>query len=394
MHLLAGLCRHPPTRTAASALLLGFEASRERQQPSTFGPFEGMLASAAAGELLGRQFGPEHCWSPSQLERYAYCPFQFWLASVLRLAPLEELEFAADHRGRGQMLHWLLSSLHRQLEVGQRTPGRQSEAEFCAASAALVAQYVGQSAGRGALGRGLLAIDAGRVSAWLAAYRGQHLRYDAAWAAWPSPLLPTHFEVAFGPRKQGAESGDDPEETLDPLSSEEPFELQCRGETIRFAGRIDRIDLGQRGGQTVFNIVDYKSGKPSKRTSLKSVLEGQSLQLPLYALAAQRLLAAQGAVPYRAAYWHLAGEGYREQDAVKFHLDAGGALELAPEWEHLEQHLRVRVKSLVEGIRRGQFPMCSSDEECTSRCDYRTACRVHQARALGKAWQPPDEEPA
>jgi RecB family exonuclease len=329
------------------------------------------------------------------LEQYAYCPYQFLLAHVLRIEALEELEFEADHRGRGQMLHWLLSALYRQLnEPGEgRTPGAQTEGEFLAAAEALVAQYVAQAAARGALRTGMLKIDARRVSAWLAAYQAQHRSYDHAWGSWESPLRPAHFEVAFGPRRRSASATDEPPEEVDPLSTEAPFELECRGETIRFAGRIDRIDLGQVGDRAVFNIVDYKSGKPSKRTSLNSVLEGRSLQLPLYALAAQSLLAAQGAVPFHAAYWHVAGEGYREKDAVKFHLDSAGNLNLTPEWEQLDRQLRVRVKSLVEGIRGGQFPMHSPDDECTSRCAYRTVCRVNQARSLGKQWQPP-EEPA
>lgn len=393
--LLEGLCRHPTTRSSAGNLVAGLEVARSRQQGTAFGPYEGMLASPAAESLLAKRFGNEHCWSPSQLEQYAYCPYQFLLAHVLRVEPLEELEFEADHRGRGQMLHWLLSTLHRNLsELGAlRSPGAQSKAEYLAAAETLVAQFVERAAARGALRTGMLQIDARRVSAWLAAYQAQHRAYDQTWGNWQTPLLPSHFEVAFGPPRRSPAPSDEPEDDIDPLSSEAPFELECQGETIRFAGRIDRIDLGQVGQTAVFNIVDYKSGKPSKRTSLNSVLEGRSLQLPLYALAAKNLLAQQGAQPFRAAYWHVAGEGYREKDAVKFHLDSEGRLELTSEWDQLEKQLRVRVKSLVEGIRHGQFPMHSHDDECTSRCAYRTVCRINQARSLGKQWQPP-EEPA
>jgi RecB family exonuclease len=391
--LLEGLCRHPSARASAENLLAGLEVSRSRQQVASFGPYEGVLTSPSVGQLLAQRFGKEHCWSPSQLEQYAYCPYQFLLAHVLRIEPLEELEFEVDHRGRGQMLHWLLSALHRQLnESGEgQTPGAQSEGEFLAAAEALVGQFVAQAAARGALRRGMLEIDARRVSAWLAAYHAQHRAYDQAWANWETPLRPAHFEVAFGPRRRSASSSDETLEEVDPLSTEEAFELECRGETIRFAGRIDRIDVGQVGEKAVFNIVDYKSGKPSKRTSLNSVLEGRSLQLPLYALAAQSLLAAQGAAPFRAAFWHVAGEGYREKEAVKFHHDSEGRFSIASEWDQLDRQLRVRVKSLVEGIRGGQFPMHSHDDECTSRCAYRTVCRINQARSLGKQWQPPEE---
>lgn len=390
--LLERLCQHPAGRRSAVNLLTGLEVQQLRKQEA-FGPFDGVLGTPAAGNLLAKRFGDEHCWSPSQLEQYAYCPYQFLLAQVLRMEPLEELEFEADHRGRGQMLHWLLSTLHRQWNSAGKlsTPGASSEGAFRAVAEALVGQFVEQAAARGALREGMLQIDARRVSAWLGEYHAQHRAYEESWSAWETPLRPAHFEVAFGPRRRLPSSGDEPVEEIDPLSTEVPYELDCGGETIRFAGRIDRIDLGQIGRTVVFNIVDYKSGKPSKRTSLDSVLAGRSLQLPLYALAARELLAQQGALPYRAAYWHVAGEGYREKDAIKFHLDSQGNLELTPEWEQLEKDLKVRVKSLVDGIRQGQFPMVSHDDECTSRCAYRTVCRVNQVRSLGKQWQPPGE---
>ena len=160
-------------------------------------------------------------------------------------------------------------------------------------------------------------------------------------------------------------------------------------ETIRFSGRIDRIDLGQAGEQTVFNIVDYKSGRPSPRTSARSIDEGYSLQLAALCPGRPELLSEQQAVSYRAAYWHVAANGYQEKEAVKFQLDAAGQLRVNPEWESLEAKLRQRVRSLVEGIRRGEFPMYSADDKCTSHCEFATVCRVNQARQCHKAWQAP-----
>ena len=102
------------------------------------------------------------------------------------------------------------------------------------------------------------------------------------------------------------------------------------------------------------------------------------------------MLSAQGALPFRAAYWHVAGQGYKE--AVKCYVEAGGRLEISPDWESLSARLRKRIGALVEGIRQGQFPMHSADDECTGHCAYNTVCRVNQVRALGKMWHAPDEE--
>ena len=32
------------------------------------------------------------------------------------------------------------------------------------------------------------------------------------------------------------------------------------------------------------------------------------------------------------------------------------------------------------------------DDQCTSRCEFATVCRVNQARAREKDWQPPQEQ--
>ena len=99
------------------------------------------------------------------------------------------------------------------------------------------------------------------------------------------------------------------------------------------------------------------------------------------------LLADQNAVPWRAAYWFLRDKGY--QEALAFYARIDGEVRPSEEWESLRGKLMARVLSLVHGIRAGQFPMCSADDECTSRCSYSTVCRVHHARSLEKIWEPP-----
>jgi RecB family exonuclease len=388
--LLAELCGHPSTALPADNILAGLQASAARQGRE-FGAFEGMFSSSAA---LAARYGSDHCWSPSQLERYARCPYQFLLASVMRLEPLDEPALEVDYLGRGRMLHEVLLAAHRGLNEraqAHRSPSEEPEDQFHAASLELLRKRVGQMLGERALDNGLLEIDARHVAAWLSGYHRQHSAYDQLWR---EPVRPAHFEVAFGPRRRGDEEepGELPADLGDELSTSEPFELECGEETIRFSGRIDRIDIGQLGGQAVFNIVDYKSGSPSPATSARAVVEGYSLQLPLYALAARWLLAGKRAIPFRAAYWHVAADGYKEKEAIKFQLDADGRLAASPDWEGLEIRLRERVRSLVDGIRGGQFPMHSVDDKCTSRCPYSTVCRVNQVRQLGKAWQAPREE--
>ena len=157
---------------------------------------------------------------------------------------------------------------------------------------------------------------------------------------------------------------------------------------MRLRGRIDRVDVGAIGGRTVFNVVDYKSsGKFA--ISHQTIVDGLTLQLPLYALAIEQLLLAdRDAVPWQAGYWLVKKQGFDHRNALKFHHYAEGLLQADEAWPQLREQLLARVVALVQGIRRGEFPMNSADEKCTSHCHFNTVCRVGQVRALEKKWPP------
>ena len=127
-------------------------------------------------------------------------------------------------------------------------------------------------------------IDRRLLAEWLVHYRQQHLVYDENAKDCDTPLVPTYFEVSFGPGNTNI----DPEQVdmegapSDSLSTVNPFELVCGKDSVKLSGRIDRIDVGVVAGQSVFNIVDYKSGS-AVRLSAKAIQDGMALQLPLYA---------------------------------------------------------------------------------------------------------------
>ena len=58
-------------------------------------------------------------------------------------------------------------------------------------------------------------------------------------------------------------------------------------------------------------------------------------------------------------------------------------------WIAERKKLLARVVSLVRGIRSGQFPVFSADDDCTSTCAFSTVCRIGQVRSLDKLWQAP-----
>jgi ATP-dependent helicase/nuclease subunit B len=356
-------------------------ARRERE----FGPYEGILSGAAALRQLQDRFGPQHCWSVSRLEEYGYCPFQFFAKSILGLEELPDLGLETDFGRRGQLAHEAFATLHRRLNSAGTARSPVEIGEGYSKLASETVEFLGEQIAKGSpLEIALRTVDLRLISQWLEAYIGQHADYDKAIAALSeasrnNPLRPAHFEISFGLKPRTNEE-------LDPLSTETPFELICDGETVRFSGRIDRIDIGMVGGEVVFNVLDYKTGA-SKGFKARSLASGVHLQLPLYALAVKELLMVdRRALPWRVGYWFVKEKGFDDHGLPQFFEKAEIGLRETEDWQTLRGTLQSRVASLVRGIRGGSFPVFSGDKECSKLCAYSTVCRIGQIRSLNKVW--------
>jgi hypothetical protein len=110
-------------------------------------------------------------------------------------------------------------------------------------------------------------------------------------------------------------------------------------------------------------------------------------------MAVQSLLLAGEVFPWRAAYWFVRDSGYSDRRALKLSELEGDLITSTPDWTDLREAIKDRVGQIVEGIRAGAFPMHSADEHCTSRCEFKTVCRVNQVRSLGKTWPPQEAAP-
>ena len=68
-----------------------------------------------------------------------------------------------------------------------------------------------------------------------------------------------------------------------PIGLEESFGISIGD--VSFVGKIDRIDLVEKGKESIVEIIDYKTGKVKEKEEIK-----RDLQLPLYAIAAERTM--------------------------------------------------------------------------------------------------------
>jgi ATP-dependent helicase/DNAse subunit B len=357
------------------ALDAGLRIVHARAHGASFGPAEGRLTSPAAAARLAARFGPDHNWSTSQLEKYAACRYKFFLENVLHLSPLGDLVLQTDAARRGSRLHGVLAAFHREWPSQRGSDEMSAEDEE-----SRFLEYLHQvidartAAGPdGGIDAALLELDRRQIRKWADKHFDHHQKYGGAYTKHGVTMRPTHFEFRFGPPRPGADESD-------PNSVDTAFLLDMGGEQIRITGQIDRIDVGTLDGQTVFNVIDYKSGK--KFTfSEDTITSGEHLQLPIYVEAAQVMLFGGKGTPLAAGYWWMS-RGFDSRGAL---ADAAGAAE---RWQSIRDGTRQLVAQFVNDIRHGEFPVFSSEENCTY-CKFSTVCRVAQVRSLGKTVAPP-----
>ncbi len=139
------LGQHETTRGAAANVEAALRAGIARGRGESFGAFEGMLVTPAVARLLAGRYGSDHCWSPSQLEQYARCPYEFFLSRVLAIEPVEEPALEVDYLARGRLVHELLSTWHQQHNErsgAAASPIEMGEAAFAAEVEVLLAALV------------------------------------------------------------------------------------------------------------------------------------------------------------------------------------------------------------------------------------------------------------
>jgi ATP-dependent helicase/nuclease subunit B len=344
---LIALARAPGHRRALDGTAAALLVAHQRARTKDFDIFDGILRDPRALHRIRQKFGPDYTFSPSQLESFIFCPFQFLLRYVLKLQPVDERdELEEDAVERGSRVHHILELLEQ-----WRSQGGTSRLDL--ADIIIQNEMRVELTTDSGVDAGLHEIERRRLSRTITRYVQQHEAYEALDPA--APPVPHRFEVVFG------------HDEADPAS----FPSLSIGEgagAVRLQGKIDRIDLIPASGRTGFRVIDYKTGTCPSKSEVKEALY---LQLPLYALAVERIVLAQEAAGlHEVGYWSLGGDGYKP-----IPLNA---------WPDDQARLEAYVLAVVDQLRHGVFAVDSRKDDCIHRCEYGAVCRVKQVRALGK----------
>ncbi len=289
---------------------------------------DGYLADLA--ETLQQRFNAETVWSPTRLERYTACPFWFFVNDVLRLEPREEPRLGPDARQLGSLLHRILEKTYRAaLEQDDvSTENLLNYLDTVCEEELVAAPYT----------------EGFRETAWWEQTRQQlrealertirTIEQDEGWHA-------ERLEAYFAGQK--------------------PVSVEVNGETLQLylRGVIDRVDRDEQGH---VRIIDYKTGGASSYTN-KRVEDGELLQMPLYALAAEQIFEL-GKVR-DGFYWHILAAQASALNLADYdtkHAEPASVTAMCNAWK------------AIEGIMAGQFVPSPPSKGCPSYCPAAGFC--------------------
>ena len=314
-------------------------------------------------------------YSITQLEMYGKCPFQYFATNVLRLRQPEDESEQFPSLEKGDLLHHILYEYFDQRR--DRHPiSNCDDQEFATELECLLTiaqnhlnklpysglfweiekeRILGNETREGILPR------------FLIQERNRHL-----------DVKPKFFEVAFGQIGRGRDFADRE------LVSSEPVQIG----DVNIFGKIDRIELGE----DIFVIGDYKTGKQIPR--IIDIVEGRSLQLPIYLAVAKALLGKKGFENYKgvAGIYYILDEdgkaqlGCGDQEFRDTAFDLPRVTDqLIPNRQYRDIHNLDNLISIstnyvthyVQKIASGKFPITQHEKKDFCRyCSFKQVCRI------------------
>ena len=314
------------------------EAEQAQWATPAFTSYEGMLVSAPCRQALEKLFSPDRVYAATALERYASCPYRFFLRDVLQLKELEDpaSSDAIGAQDKGELMHAILSEFYAALQARNLLPlaGRH----FAACREILVeisARRFEQAERDGVTG---LPATWELTRKFILQDLESHLRAEIEAA---ENWLPMDFERSFG-------------------WDTAPIAVPAGEATLQLRGIIDRIDLDR--GTGAVRVVDYKSGKKHHRLRV-DLAGGQALQLPLYLLAAKALYPQAHLPDSVAEYLYLTRAG----DWSRCVFSGSDLVEKQASLEEI-------LETILTGCRQGIFPQCPEGNKAAGcgSCEYRT----------------------
>ena len=337
---LVRLASDPRHRDALEGSAAAISLTSHRHANRAFDRYDGRLESEAIGRLLSKTFDSSYRFSPSQIESYLFCRFQFFMKYVLSSKRVEDRnEFDDDHTQKGTDIHRMLEDLEN---LRQPTDELIKIVDIVIKNEMRVelTSDTDSEVGRRTIVREI----ATRV---LRRYISQANLYEDVKPGEARPRRHA-LEWQFG--------------------KEAPFVIGEGSNALRLQGMIDRVDLLETKDGPGFRVIDYKTGHVP---STKEVKDLEMVQLPIYALAVERLAFVDSdAKLLDVGYWDLRDKGYK---TIRF-----------DDWAEVRVRLEEVLLDVVKQLRSGHFEINPRKTDCTRVCDFKSVCRIGQVRQANK----------
>ncbi len=308
-------------------------------------------------------------YSVTQLETYAKCPYKYFAERVLHLNTLEEPAEEMEAFELGSLLHLILYRFYSELAEKNIVLQSADDKTFAKAEKILfntAVEKISDLKLNSALTfyekEKILGIGGDKKNSILYKFLLEERNGTDG-------FIPEYFEAVFGEIESG---GTDSE-----ISNKE-FLVG----NVNLRGKIDRIDINEV--EKTIKIIDYKlSGKaPTKN----EILDGLSLQLPLYLYAAKELINAQ----IKKDYKPFGSEIY----SLKFNSNNFGPKlikisrsrsdEKDKIVEMAEDMIKIcidSIKKYVDEIASGKFNLSELEDrenKVCRYCNFRSICRIQE----------------
>ena len=325
-------------------------------------PADGIIRVAPlTAPALAAQRLTARAYSLTSLQRYAVCPYQFQLAAMYQLAPLEApapLQ-RLDPLTRGSLFHEIQTAFFRDLRKNGLLPVTPARA---ATARQMLEWAIGQVTGKA---QDDLAPAIDRV--WRdevdGLRRDLRLWLDKQLVGDSSRWVPERFELAFGLPHDSSR---------DPASTREAVRVGEAGFQLR--GSIDLVE--RRADGTALRVTDHKTGK--NRTTPATIIDGgRVLQPVLYAVALEQL-GSDAVAESRLSFCTAAGQFSEHAIVLDEHIRRRGL-----------EALEIVDRAIEHGMLAAKPGTIAGHAAC-EYCDFRPVCGPQEAARTAHKPDVPD----
>ncbi|WP_280770790.1 PD-(D/E)XK nuclease family protein [Salipaludibacillus daqingensis] len=313
-------------------IVMGLQAEKTRET-SSFTVYDGKIESDTS--MHDPRKNKEKTISAGKLETLATCPYKFYLQEILKIKPVEEVEYDhnqwLDPATRGSLLHEIFETFYVELQIRSEKPSMDVHHQFIQQiarnSLEKIKTHVPPPNNKVEFQETEEIIES--CETFLKIEEENSIHGD-----------PKYFEYTFG------------------VNGEEAATITLPSGSFRVAGKIDRVDQLY---DNTYHIIDYKTGSTWGYDKNSSFKGGRQLQHLLYTLAIEN---------------HLAlGEGAVQKSTYLFPTKKG----LGQSFERVqEETLRTNGRDILDKllsvIEHGHFAMTDDSNDCKF-CDYKSVCR-------------------